>query len=659
MEKNRPPMAFVWHDTVNKNYEPIIYVEGKKAEGRGGRSRFVVLPTFHKEDKKMEEIDPMFRNSIIQMLDQYVSYEEGCGRYNPPPHPWTVDNYTFDVPKISDLLAVVIPEYKADAVLRDCSNRLVGVIWKQASKKMNFFIPALEDGSMGLNLKSVYDIESIPLPSMDQLFIFLNSAELMATFPQLSPKEILVHGDNYCAVRLKCDSIIPFLPETTDPTIRRKQNKPVEVLPHMEKMNKIMKKPQKIAFLPWQEDARFLCPKKIEKAKEFEIIPETVMEEAYQYLRISFSEWLNSGSANSKAVLNQILMLQTANLPLFEIRRRADILLEPLIHNWLDVSDHKTALPILSILRKNCIVLKSQETCESSPMCSWIETEDEKETDDENEQAKDKRPREIMKKKQHIGVEDDKQCKIKIPQVEEVPDVKVYFSNRLIDEVFRYKSLSEEIINNQVSKIRRPVGLYRTKDYVISSKSKIDDLSDEMDLRYVPSESYSAGLSFPEDAHDNSLGRQIRPYLVELPVLWSKAGIYRVPVKPVDNRFLQSLLIWTNESSKESIEKKVKEERKDKKTKANPVQWNDKDWWNFGKAYNANIFQVKYATDDENMPIMRFLKTTESDNYAIVLYTLSDVEILLSRKKPLKLVDLPRTFHSYLDSGVSLKYEDL
>lgn len=649
MEKNRPPMAFVWYDTINKNYEPIIYVEGKKAEGRGGRSRFVVLSTFHKEDKKMEEIDTHARSAITQMVEQYLSYEEGCGRYNPPPHPWTVDDYTFDVPKISDILAVEIPEYKADSVLRDCSNRLVGVIWKHGTQKVHFFIPVLEDGSMGLNLKSVYDIESIPLPSMDQLFMFLSSPELISTFPQLSPKEILVHEDNYCAVRLECDSIIPFFPETTDPTIRRKQKKPVEIYRYTSKLNELMKRPQKVAFLPWQEDARFLCPKKIEKAKEFEIIPETVMEEAYQYLRISFSEWLNSGKPNPKAVLNQLLLLRTANLPLFEIRRRADILLEPLIHNWLTVSDHKEAIPILSILRKNCIILKSEASCESSPMCSWIQSEDEEDEEEKGEK--------IKKKKKHIGLEKDKQCKIKIPQIETVPDVKVYFTNRLIDEIFRYKRLSEEIFSNQVSKIRRPVGLYRTKDYIISSKSKIDDLTDEMDLRHVPSEPYSAGLSFPEDAHDYSLGRKLRPYLIELPVAWSKAGIFRVPVKPIDNRFLQSLLIWTSEASKESIEQKIKEQRDKGKTK--PVQWNDKDWWNFGKAYDVNIFQTKYDEEDEDIPVMRFLKTTETDNYAIVLYTLSDVEILLSRKKPLKLADLPRIFHNYLDSGVAVKYADL
>lgn len=649
-EKNRPPMAFVWYDTVNKNYEPIIYVESKKAEGRGGRSKFVVLSTFHKEDKKMEEIDSLSRNSIIKMAEQYLSYEEGCGRYNPPPHPWTVDEYTFDVPKISDILALEIPDCKADAVLRDCSNRLVGVIWKHVGQKMNFYLPALEDGSMGLNLKSVYDIESLPLPSMEQIFMFLLGQELLTAFPQLSPKEILVHEDNYCAVRLECDSIVPFFPETTDPTVRRKQKKPTEQAPYITKMNDLMKRAQKINFLPWSEDARFLCPKKVEKAKEFEIIPETVMEEAYQYLRISFSEWLNTGKPNAKAVLNQLLMLRTANLPLFEIRRRADILLEPLIHNWLNVSDHKEAVPILSILRKNCIILKSEATCESSPMCSWIESEAEEETEPEEK---------LKKKKKHIGLENDKKCKIKIPQTETVPDVKVYFTNRLIDEIFRYKRLSEELISNQVSKIRRPVGLYRTKDYVISSKSKIDEISDEMDLRHVPSEQYSAGLSFPEDAHDHSLGRKLRPYLIELPVDWSKAGIYRVPVKPIDNRFLQSLFLWTDDLSKETIEKKIKDQRTDKKTKAVPVQWNDKDWFNFGKAYDVNIFQTKYNEDDENIPIMRFLKTTETDNYAVVLYTLSDVELLLSKRRPLKLSDLPRNFHSYLDSGVIAKYEDL
>ena len=637
--KNRPPLAFVWYDTVNKNYEPIIYVEGKKAEKKGGRARFIVLPTFNREDKRMGEIEKISRNSINQLIDQYLSYEEGCGRYNPPSHPWTINDHTLNVPKLSELLALEIPDYKPHAVLRDCSNRLVGVIWKRTTQKTQFYIPALEDGSMGLNLKSVYDIESLPLPSMDQVIKFLNGKEIAEAFPQLKPTQILFKGDNYCAVRLACEAIVPFSPETTDPTERTKQKK-VEETSGL--IYELMKKPQKIQFLPWQEDARFLCPKKIEQTKDFNIIPDTIVEEAYQYLRISLSEWLNSGTANSKNVMNQLDMLKSANLPLFEIRRRADILLEPLIHNWLEVSSHKEALPTLSILRKNCIVLKSEANCESSPMCKWIESDTE-----EVEQTDKKR------------LEPNKQCKIKIPKIEKIPNMKVYFTHRIIDEIFRFKRLSEEIFNEEVSKIRRPIGLYRspTKDYVISSKSRLTDLSDEMDLRYVPDEPYSAGLSFPEDIHDSDLERMTRPYLVELPVDWAKAGIHRVPVSPVDNRFLQSLFVWTGLNSKDSIEGKIKESRTAEKNK--PVQWSDKDWWNFGKAFGVNIFQTKYVAEDEDIHITKFLKSSEKDSYAIVLYTMNDVEILLSRKKSLRLVDLPRIFHNYLDSGISLKYEDL
>jgi hypothetical protein len=647
-EKNRPPLAFIWHDTVNKNYEPIIYVEGKKGGKKGGRSRFIVLPTFNREDKRMEEIDKISRNSIYQLIEQYLSYEEGCGRYNPPPHPWTVDNYTINVPKISEILTLEIPDYKAYAVLRDCSNRLVGVIWKHNTQKIRFYIPALEDGSLGLNLKSVYDIDSVPLPSMEQIIKFFSSTELLTAFPQLKPVEVLVHMDNYCAVRLACDSIVPFASETADPTERKKQKKLIE--PDSVLYN-LIEKTRKVSILPWKEDARFLCPKNKTNVKDFDIIPETIVEEAYQHLRISLSEWLNSGTPNSKAVIEQLLMLKSANLPLFEIRRRADILLEPLIHNWLVVSKHEEVLPVLSILRKNCIILKSQDSCESSSMCKWIDTESESEPEEPVKKIKDK--------KRHIGLEDNKKCKIKIPKTKTVPDVKVYFTHRIIDEIFRYKRLFEEIFKNDVSKIRRPIGLYRspTKNYVITSKSRLEDISDEMDLYYVPDDSYSAGLSFPEGAHDDILGRPVRSYNVELPVSWAKAGIHRVPVSPVDNRFLQSLLIWSNSTSKTTIENKIKEQRTEEKDKQ--IQWDDKDWWNFGKAFDVNIFHTKYIVDDEDIHIKRFLKTTETNNYAIVLYTLNDIEILLSRKKPLRLADLPRVFHNYLDSGIALTYKDL
>jgi len=615
-QKYKPPMAFVWHDLSNDAYEPLIYIEAleKKTEEEGvkakAKTQFLVLPTLHPEDAKFPLIHAQVQDSLQNFITQYLSYSEGCGRFSSPAHPWLPDMPSATVPKLSDLLSSRTEDLVPNAVLRDRSNRLVGVIYKITETYI--YIPAVEDGSMALKLQSVYDIEGLPTPSLDTILTVLSNKGLKK-FPGLVPADLLFDAkeQRFCALRLTSGALVPVAPQ------------PIATPSAHPTFTQLMKKgAQPVAILPWTEDARFLGMSQ-SSSETIDIVPEAVVEEAYQYLRISLSEWLKSSDRDAVKVMKQIKALRKSHLPLYELRRRCDILLESLIHNWLDASDHAEVMPSFSLLRKNCRVERSEEMCSTNPMCSWIGSE----------------------------------CKIHTGTSEGIPDIKMYFTGRIIDELLRYPYLAAEILESGVSKIRNPIGLVRQDDFILTGKSKISEISAELGLDYVPEDDYSTGLSYPEDAHDSTLGRPTRPDHIDIPIEWKRIGLYRIPADPrIEDRFIASVVAYTGHPLK-AVEKRIKDARPKKNDSA--VQWNDSDWWCFGKAYGTDVFIARYNQDTQMTRIFKWYKIAPVSTVFTIVFFIDSPEILQSIPKPIPLANLPSVFKTYMDAGFGTTWESL
>ena len=607
-QKYKSPVSFLWHDTVTNAYEPLMYIEGVEEKDKKGKQQYLTFPTIHPESSKFGQISHEIQDSLRDFMRQYLSYVEGCGRYSSPSHPWMLDQTSQLVPKISELLSLKTPDLEPSAVLRDRSNRLVGLIYKTSGTEL--FVPALEDGSMGLLLKSVYDVESLPLPPLDTILQCFTDKKCLGKQPGLKPSEILIQGQRYSALRLACGAIVPFMPfpitgAATHPTF-----------------TELMKKGAKpIAILPWKEDIRFLKMSQM-ATDTMDVVPEAVVEEAYQYLRISLSEWLQTDDDDAMKILKQLDALRNSQLPLYELRRRGDILLEPIVHNWIDVSPHKDTLPALSLLRKDCLV-QSAEGCAASPMCSVVGTE----------------------------------CKIHAGTAAQIPDVKVYFTNRIIDEIMRHPSKSDEILDGKVSKISSPMGLVRDKDEILTAESKISELSAELELDYVPQNKYSAGLSYPEDVHDELMGRPEKPERIELPTEWKKVGLHRLPADPaIEDRFITSITAATGLRYKQ-IEQSVKLERKKKGLKQEAkLQWNDVDWWCLARAIDTNIIITRYNTEVETSRPYKWFKGLKQDAYLVVFVT-DGPEMLQSQKNPLSKDALPKSMETFLDSSYAINFD--
>jgi len=616
-QKYKPPVAFLWNDTNLGIYEPIIYVEGTGEKDERGKPEFLVLPTLNPEDNKFDSIDKGVQASVNDFIKQFMTFTEGCGRFTSPAHPWMPARDTRQIPRLSELLHVKVPEYKAESVLRDRSNRLVGVIYHHVSRSVELYIPALEDGSLGLELSSKYDYESLPKPSIIELLSVISNKGSLGKFPGLRPTSLLDHesdADRYCAVKVESGAIIPFNPigktgKTTSPEFEQLKEKGQAKFDHL-------------ATLPWEEDARFL--RGSDPIKEtIDALPETVLEEAYQYLRLSLSNWLNTREGENTK--KQLLGLRKTQLPLFELRKRGDILLEPLVRNWVDAKGHAKAIPALALLRKDCIIETSKKGCETSPICKFIGSS----------------------------------CKIHVGTSEKIPDVKVYFTNRLVDEIMRFNTKSAEILETGVPRIRNPVDIIHMEDSLLTAKTHIKDLVTELELNYVPDDDYSAGLTYPESAHDDTLGRPVAPYFIDIPDGWKRIGLRRLQADPsIEDRLKTTLVTFTGEGLS-VIKRKVKDVKEAKGDKQ-PVNWSDKDWWCFAKAYDIDVIVSKYDYELRTPRITKWFKSDDvgSNNYA-VLFEVDQPELLLCTKKPLRREDLPRMFREYLDSAFNITWDSL
>ena len=612
----KPPLAFIWYDKASNVYEPIIYVEGTTKKGKKDKQKFLVLTTFHESDPKFAEIDKTAQDSLGEFVKQFLSFETGCGKYENPPHPWMPDLNTSTLPRISALLKLKLPaEINPEYILRDRSNRLVGVLYKTTQSDVPVYIPALEDGSMGLQLKSLYDAQSLPQPPIDVLLNLLTKSPL-SKIAALKPIEILLNQKEmrFCAVRVQCNAIIPFSPLKVDYAEQSKNPHPV--------FTELMKKGAKpIVILPWAEDIRFLKASYEPSDAALDVVPDAIVEEAYNYLRISLSAWL--ATKDGAKTLKQLNALRTSHLPIYEKRRRGDILLEPLIHNWLDTSAHKEVMPSLSLLRRDCHIQK-EATCEATPMCSLIGSS----------------------------------CKIHTGTSEAIPDVKVYFTSRIIDEMMRYSAKALEILDNRVSKIRIPLGTMKMGDTILTSKSKIQDLSDDLDLDYVPQDDFSAGLSYPEDVHDEEMGRKVRADHIDIPADWKRLGLTRMPVRPQADRLKETMTTWTGKTYAD-IEKAIKAVRKTKGAAApGSVNWSDKDWWCFSAAFDTDVIITRYSYETDTTKVYRWFKSEKTNGYMIVFYV-DTPEVLLSSAKPMQLNDLPQIVTRYFDTATATKWEDV
>jgi len=167
--------------------------------------------------------------------------------------------------------------------------------------------------------------------------------------------------------------------------------------------------------------------KKIESEKQ--------LEEIYEHFRLTFSDWLSSpkgGTALQKEI-HDIIFPQSSlvgiDLPVFEKRKRLEILLSPFLPKWIDSSEPGPK-PFENLLRVDCTSITIADKCKSP--CIW-----------------------------KVGGKEADACYIHAPKSEEstgmnTPDI---FLARLIEELIRFPARRAELLKENKKHVSHIMGL--------------------------------------------------------------------------------------------------------------------------------------------------------------------------------------------------------
>jgi hypothetical protein len=391
------PIAFMWHDKRDESWEPIVLYNGTK--------NAVIL--FGERTPDLESVPRHLRTSLQRWIREWRSASLGCGRPAPPPHVWTPDRDTSGLPRYTQLRR----KLTITALVRDRSNRLAGVLAAAGAEGgAQVFVPCLDDGALADSVPRVYEATMIPEVALDIYLRFYD--DLAKEFPGLRPVRLLT--------RMRADpvQIIGFATATgtmvpTAPTSTGGRSLPE----------------QQIDAFPWERDALILrAPDALAgaatAADESTASVEEQLAEAYQHVRLTLSYWLLR-DARGPALRDSLAALLRSSLPLYEKRKRADILLEPVLREWVSV-EQTTTRRTLSLLRQDCLALTEEAQCAGA--CRWS----------------------------------GGRCLIHAPTREEGVDPVRIFAARLSDEILRYSTKQRELFEQHVPEIRVPRGIVRT-----------------------------------------------------------------------------------------------------------------------------------------------------------------------------------------------------
>jgi hypothetical protein len=529
-----PCLVPIYYLELQSVIEPLIYIEDTAN----------YIGAIHPSNITKYSVES--RKKLLDLYYQYLQPIVGCGRPIPPIHAWLPDNSS-NLVRLGILLDVLEDkkEYTIKSILRERTNRVVGVLVEENHDL--YYIPVSDDGTIDTRIPSKYDIDALPKPPYPKALVFFT--KLSKTFSVLKPFEL--------RYTLNTAGIKTYI------QLDLFKNTEVPIEPFQDGVYETSLPSKQITQLR-QEDDLILLKKADEESmklmKEVEINSEELLEEAYQYLRISLSNWL---IREGHGVARQIELLRNARskLPLYELRKRGDLLLHGIVQSWITTEGEFTVPPLL---RQNCILLKEGDC---SGMCSWS----------------------------------DGRCKIHAPVYGSVRNPVTILTARLVDELLRTNGSAYEVLQKKearVSRLRPPTGIVKEGDtQLVSFDGRgTSELYKQLGLTVRHPTTYTQGYRYPEEVSAEDLGREIATES-GLPVAWEDAGWARSGELPdivrklpeLQDAILRELLV-TAEGTKltyTAFEKELKHLRPSHS--AEPFSWSEEDLNHLSFIINVNI----------------------------------------------------------------------
>lgn len=541
------PVAFLWHDRRDNTWEPLLLYNDAT-----GAAKIIYL--FGERSMDLEAVPAEMRGQLASWIREWRSSSRGCGRGVPPPHVWTPGKDATGLPRLRDLLL----GGDVKALVRDRSNRLVGVLAPH-------YVPCLDDGSLAVDTPRVYEATMIPPTALTEMLAFYTA--LSARFPPLKPAALVANLKDTATVigfRTAAGTLVPIAPE---PFNKSATTSPLPI--------------QQIDAFPWEFDGLLLRapdapPTAAIAMEESAASVEEQLEEAYQHLRLGFSRFLlrEAQGLALRQEIQRILDLKQKATPLYELRKRMDILLEPQIRQMVAV-DATTERKALSLLRQDCLSpTMTEAACKGSAAgsCSWS----------------------------------GGRCLIHAPTPAESVDPVRIFTARLSDELLRYAVKQREIFNNAVPEIRTPRGVVRVGNELYTATRAKEGAASIMERLGFTGEQE---MRFPEEmlrfdgleeeseelaAVTAARGVPVIPDYsdTKLPSSWTTTGITLPDPSSALPDPREAVFLGVTDRSREVWEKFIQRNR-EPPDMTTPLNWSPADFYALAKGMNLNILFIR------------------------------------------------------------------
>ena len=432
------------------HYELFVYTTNKV--GRGAQAEE------HRVVKIWKQVENEFWPEIVQTrVKEYRTQCQSTYRsLYTPQHEVSSDT-------LLPLSAVVKgSSVEAEGLVRDYYNHLVGVTFRsrRGDNRLVFF-PVVDDGVISIpssfSIKSIYlDTEDIQLAPMEDALSFYEK-EINTRFPLslgYTVRALVRSKDTQemVALQLLNGVYVPVAPPRSLEAIAA-YSLPVVDLPYWEsERNQQMTGFARRGYrqdVPWEEWIRHAETDQgcgADPTLEHQLSVRG-MEELYQQFRVMVSRWLTSPQAGGELRRRMEDTLFRSDLPDYEKRKRLDLLLSSTFLSWF-YPDEVWEAPTLSLLRKDCRVIPTEEGCTGS--CRWRETPE------------------------------GGKCTLHVPQTTSLSergdrsvDTTELFIKRILDELVRFPSRRKELLTKDgISLVTRLTEPIRENDqYIIPESS--------------------------------------------------------------------------------------------------------------------------------------------------------------------------------------------
>jgi hypothetical protein len=415
---------------IFKNYgwEPLIHVKGNLPDGRH-------IPTTKFQRSEEADWPPI----VLKRVNEF--FQQASGRRGP-----FTSQFGFDPRALigaSDIISQ-ISKAKPTAIIRDSYNHMVGVAYKDTSSEI-ISIPISDDGSLHFVKNTFFDWDDFSPAPADNIVMFyrkfLLTIESLRPFASAyMPRRLRTQDDKVVGVELQNNFVIP----AKDPVKPIADLEPSRPISEFEwQINKDIAYDSKMRLKAF-EHAEEEDTKKYIQLESSSIQDE--IEDVYQHLRLSFSSWLArpgsdaGGGSGFRKKLEEIL--KRYDLPVFEKRKRLDMLLEGRIMRWMEPSDEENERE-LGFLRIDCL---SQGETGCSGRCKWKA--------------------------------EDNTCRIHTPATIRPNNVTLNVPRmlylRLIDELIRFASRRQEVFDRKVPRLTIRQDAQRIGDQYIIPEGSSD-----------------------------------------------------------------------------------------------------------------------------------------------------------------------------------------